>query len=596
MKYFYLAIIAIALITSISSCRKDNFLNNQSTASLNKAVTFADSAHTMDFLAGLYIDLGYNFPNVNSAGKIPNNLDDYAPMCDEGTGRYPAAGNFDKIVTQGTFSTGFASQLKTDYSEFYSDIRDINIFLQNIDKAPLSASKKLRVKAEARFLRVFYYSFLTKYFGGVPLVGDQVFDIATPGTVIRGTYEACVNYMTSELDAIANNLPLTYSGLDYGRITKGACLALKSRVLLYAASPLYNGGSTATSTALIATTAYPSYDQNRWQTALQAAKDVMNLGVYSLNTDNSTPWGGNAQGLGYGFYHQFLTRENSELILPRPMPTGKAAENYYNPKSRGGADYYYYPNQELVDKFPTINGKPITADIKSAGNPTGYDAANPYANRDPRMSATIIYNGSLYFLNTVKTLAPVYTYVGAVSDGIVGQVSNNSTITGYYVRKMCDENAAVTGGNNVDRSYPVIRYAEILLNYAEATNELGNTGDALNTLKLLRIRAGINAGADGMYGLPASDSQANVRALIQNERAIELAFEGHRFWDIRRWKIGGQLDGQLMHGMQIAQKGSSYTYTLIPVTTRYFKDIYYYFPIPASDVTFNPLVLQNPGY
>ena len=161
---------------------------------------------------------------------------------------------------------------------------------------------------------------------------------------------------------------------------------------------------------------------------------------------------------------------------------------------------------------------------------------------------------------------------------------------------MCDENAAITGGNNVDRSYPVIRYAEILLNYAEATNEMGNPADAMSTLKQLRVRAGISAGADNMYGLPANPSQADAREIIRNERGIELAFEGHRFFDIRRWKIGGTIDGHMMHGMQITKSGNNYTYKVINVTPRYFKDIYYYFPIPTDDVTFNPKLLQNPGY
>ncbi|MES2276423.1 MAG: RagB/SusD family nutrient uptake outer membrane protein [Bacteroidota bacterium] len=597
MKKFYLIGIAIVLVT-IASCRKGSFLDNKSTASLNKAVTFADSANTMDFLAGLYIDIAYSFPSKPTAtATIANNLADFSPDCDEATGRYPAAGNFDKIVTQGTFASTFANTLTAHYSDFYADIRNINIFLQNVDSSPLSAGKKVRVKGEARFLRALYYSYLMRYFGGIPLVGDKVFDVAEPGTVVRGTYDECVKYLVGELDAIAPNMPLSYTGLDYGRITKGACLALKARVLLYAASPLYNGGSTATSAPLIAATAYPTADANRWVAARDAAKAVMDLGVYALNTNNTTAWGGNAAGLGYGFYKLFIMRENPEFILPRPQVTGKAVEAYFNPKSRGGADFYYYPTQELVDKFPTIKGLPIATDIYNATtNPTGYNAANPYANRDPRMSATIVYNTSLMFFNTTKALAEVNTYVGAANDGIVAVSSNTATITGYYVRKMQDENGTVLGGNNVDRSLPVIRYAEILLNYAEASNETGNQTEALNTLRLLRVRAGITAGTGSLYGIPATGTQADVRTLIMNERSIELAFEGHRFFDIRRWKIASQIDGMMTHGMQITKTGSTYTYLRINVTPRYFKDIYYYFPIPTDDVTFNPLLLQNPGY
>ncbi|MXV13776.1 RagB/SusD family nutrient uptake outer membrane protein [Hufsiella ginkgonis] len=583
----------VFILFAAASCKKGGFLDTKTTATINAATTFADSTNTMDFLAGLYSDIAYNY-QIASA----HNLMDYSKNADEGEGRYPAGGNYDKIFTQGTFASGFFNQQQTEWTLFYSVIRNCNIFLANVDKSPLSAAKKKRVKAEARFIRALHTFYAVRSFGGIPLLGDDVFDTDAEAVQKRSTYEECVNYIVSELDAISGELPLSYNGLDFGRITKGACLGLKSRMLLFAASPLYNGGGTAPSDAeLQKLLCYPAADNNRWEKARLAAKAVMDMGIYSLVTDNTTKWGGNPTGLGYGFYKTFITRNNSEFILPRPLPTGKQMETYGNPKSRGGANFYCYPTQELVDWFPTINGKPIATDIKSASNPLGYDASNPYVNRDPRLSATVVYNGGLLFLNSTKTLSAVDTYVGAASgDGIVALSSNTATITGYYWRKMCDENASVQGGNNVDRSLPVIRYAEILLNYAEATNETGNAVEAMNTLKLLRARAGINAGADGMYGLPASPAKDDARLIIQNERAIELAFEQHRIWDIRRWKLGPQLDGKFVHGMQITRTGTTYTYKKIDVRTRYFKDNYYYFPIPKDDVTINPSLLQNPGY
>lgn len=573
---------------AIASCTKSDFLDSKSTVALNKEVVFADSANTMDYLAGLYLDfsLGYTLSSDNSGY-------DYAKMCDEAEGRYPALGNYDKVVTQGTFSGAFFSTTAAQWANFYNTIQNVNIFLEEVDKSPLSAAKKKRVKAEARFIRSFHYQNLMKYFGGVVLIGDKVFSASDRDESGRSTYEECVNYVVSELDAIANDLPLNYNDLDYGRITKGACLALKSRVLLFAASPLYNGGSTG-SGDITKYTAYPLADQNRWEKASLAAKAVMDLNVYSLNTDNTTKPGN-------GFYRLFISRVNDEFILPRPLPPGKQLETAFNPRSRGGANFYYYPTQELVDMFPTINGKPISEDLKTAANPRGYDAANPYLNRDPRFDYTVIYNGSLYYLNATRTLEEVNTFkgTGATTDAIISTTGNTSTSTGYFVRKMCDELAAFTGGGNVNRSLPVIRYAEILLNYAEATNEMGNTQEAIKTLKLLRERAGIVAGTNGSYGLPVSATPAEMRKIIQNERAIELAFENHRFWDIRRWKIGSLLDGKPMHGMEITRVGSTgkvYTYKRVDLTKRYFKDIYYYFPLPLNDVIINPNILQNPGY
>lgn len=570
---FYLS--SIILI----SCKKTTFLDSNDVEVLNRELTFVDSARTMQFLTGLYVDLGfgYTLQGDNSAG-------DFSKVCDEAEGRFPALGNFDKIVTQGTFSGDFYPTLAGHWSKFYSNIHNVNIFLANVDKSPLSAELRNRTKGEARFLRAFYYHFLLKYHGGIPLIGERIYETSNIADTVRATFSDCVDYLIKELDEISNILPVSYGGLNYGRITRGACLALKSRILLYAASPLYNGGSTAIEPELIVLTAYPNYDQSRWEKARLAALDVISTGEYTLNVDNTTR-------AGNGFYRLFISRVNDEFILPRPMPPGKAIEIASNPKSRGGSQYYLYPTQELVDMFPMINGLPITT------TGSGYNESNPYLNRDPRLNYTVIYNGSLYYLNSARALREINTYKNAPSDGIVSISSNTATSTGYYNRKMCDEMAAVTGGSNVDRSLPIIRYGEILLNYAEASNEVGNTSDALDALKQIRARAGITPGAALQYGLPVSPTKDSLRKLIQNERAIELAFEHHRFYDLRRWKLGTPLlDGKYVHGMEITKSGNNYTYKRINVRTRYFKEIYYYWPMPTKDVTINPKLLQNPGY
>lgn len=575
-------IILVIFLIVFVSCKKSAFLDSNDVEVVNRELVFSDSARTMQFLTNLYVDLGFGYTlNGDNAPA------DFSKVCDEAEGRYPALGNFDKVVTQGTFAGNFYQQFSNHWSRLYTNIHNVNIYLTEVERSPLSASLKTRTKAEARFLRAFYYHFLLKYFGGVPLIGDKIYLTSDVADTTRATYADCIDYVVKELDEVANILPASYSGFNYGRITKGACLALKSRVLLFAASPLYNGGSTATTPELIAITAYPTYDDGRWEKARQAALDVINLGTYSLNIDNTTKPGN-------GFYKLFVSRVNNEFILPRPMPTGKQVESAFNPRSRGGGSYFYYPTQELVDMFPMLNGLPIT----SPGS--GYNENNPYVNRDPRFGYTVIYNGSLYYLNSARALREINTYKGAASDGIVGISSNTATCTGYYNRKLSDEMAAVTGGSNVDRSLPIIRYGEILLNYAEASNEVGNTNDALNAIKQLRTRAGITAGAGSQYGLPTAPTKDSLRKLIQNERAIELAFEHHRFYDIRRWKIGAPLlDGKYVHGMEITRigtTGSNYTYKRINVRTRYFKEIYYYWPIPTKDVTINPKLLQNPGY
>ncbi|MXV13768.1 RagB/SusD family nutrient uptake outer membrane protein [Hufsiella ginkgonis] len=572
------AVVMLILILTSWACKKQSgFLDRKGDAPLNEQVVFADSALTMDFLTGIYIGADFNI----QSGAV-HNTSDFERLTDLAEGRYPATGNFDKQVTQGVFGPNFYSKMATEWNFLYAKIRNVNIFLHNAERWPLSVPLKIRLRAEARFLRAWYYHYLIRYFGGVPLLGDRVYAIEDQADLSRSTFGSCMSYLVSELDAIKSDLPLAYAGDDYGRVTRGAVLALKSRILVMAASPLFNGGSISADPDLAKLTAYPTVDANRWVIAREAAKEVIDLGRYELMSDNATRPGN-------GFYKLFLTRVNSEFIFSRQYPSGKIMEISHNPKSRGGAWYFDYPTQELVDMFPMANGRPIVDPL------SGYDPAEPYRDRDPRFGFTVMYNGSLYFLNTTKALAPVYTYSGG-SDGIVAISSNTGTVTGYFHRKMCDEYAAVSGGNNVDRAVPLIRYAEVLLDYAEACNESGQPANALAVLRSIRERAGIQRGNDGLFGLPAAPSTDQLRQLIQNERAIELAFEGHRFWDLRRWKAGAQLDGRFVHGMSISLSGSKYTYQPINIRTRYFKDNLYLFPIPITELNLNPSIRQNPGW
>ena len=580
--YILVVLLNIVMILALfPSCKKQNFLDSADIEVLNKENVFADSARTMNFLTGVYggITFGYSLDR--------NASEDYSKMSDEAEGRYPSRGNYDKDFTQAAFNAPFYNNNATHWLTLFSHVRNANIFLAEVDKSPISSGLNRRTKAEARFLRAHYYFILLKLFGGIPLLGDQVFSTSDQPEISRAPFSECVDYIVSELDETAALLPAGYTGRDYGRITSGACLGLKSRVLLFAASPLYNGGSTATTPELIEVTAYPVYDASRWEKARQAALDVINLGLYSLTVDNATKPGN-------GFYRTFLTRENSEFILPAPQAPGKVLERAYFPRTRGGGSFYYYPTQEFVDMFPMLNGKAIT-------DPTsGYNPQDPYKNRDPRFGYSVIYNQSLLYLQSARALAPVNIYVGAPgNDKMVAPTSNAQTTTGYYVRKMCDEMAVQTGGVDVNRSLPIIRYAEILLNYAEASNEVGNTTDVLDALKQIRLRAGIQPGADLMYGLPASPTKDELRAIIQNERAVELAFEHHRFYDLRRWKLAmSVIDGKSVHGMEITRigtTGQNYTYKIVPVRSRFFKEIYYYMPIPNKDITISHL-LQNPEY
>lgn len=570
--------LTVVLLSSSYSCRKgQGFLDPQSTVDLNESVTFADSAKSIEFLTDIYSGLSYMAipQEVNTMG---------APLgetTDEADSRWPGGHNVPLQVIGGNFTGNWATRVTNDWSNLYSRIRHVNIFLKNVDATPLSGGLKSRTKLEARFLRAWFYHILMKQWGGVPLVGDTVYTLTSANAQGRASYEECVNYLVKELDEIAPQLPLAYSGLDFGRVTRGAALALKSRILLFAASPLFNGGSFASNADLIKQTAYPTADPTRWQKALAAAQAVVAMNQYQLEEDNSTRPGA-------GFYRLFLKRNNTEYILSFMRPLNRDIEVNTLPPSRGGG-FLQLPTQNLVDAFPMRDG------LAWDKSPL-YNANRPYDNRDPRFYYTIIYNEALHFNQTTGVPSPVLTHVGAPQDGIVAVSSNVATNTGYYRRKMSDTLIAGNSPGNTERSLPLIRYAEVLLNLAEAANESGNTALAMNTLKQIRKRAGIQAGTDGNYGYPAAPSQTEARDIIRNERFIELAFEEHRYFDLRRWRIGDQYDGKFTTGMRITKTGNTYTYQRINIRARYFKTNSYLFPIPQKELALNFKMLQNPGW
>jgi hypothetical protein len=289
---------------------------------------------------------------------------------------------------------------------------------------------------------------------------------------------------------------------------------------------------------------------------------------------------------GYGFYAVFLQRVNPEYILPYNRSANRDMEGYFFPPTRSGAKYTM-PSQNIVDAFPMKNGKAIT-------DPTsGYVATNPYVNRDPRFYNTIIYNQAPLFLASAAGQAPVNTYEGAASDGFDATTS----VTGYYCRKMCDANSS----SNTERGWPLLRYAEVVLNYAEAINEAGQPELAVPRLVELRRRAGIDAGTDGRYGIPSGITQAQMRTLVQNERRIELAYEDHRWHDIRRWKIAMVTNNAYNQRVRIVRGGTSpnftYTYNIVSSIRRHnFRPEMYLLPIPDGEIRKVPAFRQNPGW
>lgn len=580
MKYPGICLIIIACSFFAISCTKSGgYLEQTSTTNLDEEAVFSDSARSMDFLNSMYLPIGFSFSLSRFGGA---GLD---ASCDEAEG---PPSTF--VTTYNQFASGSVSAYSINRDAWtlpYVQIRAANQYLSHLDAGkdpertdtiPFNFTLKRRTRGEAMFLRAWYYAQLVKHFGGVPLIGDTVYNATDQIKTSRDTYEDCVNYIVAQCDSAYSLLSFSYTGSEFGRVTKGACLGLKARVLLYAASPLFNGGQIATDEPLRSITGYPTFSADRWKRAADAAKDVIDLDRYHLNTDNTTS-------PGYGFYNVFLLRINNEYIFQKMNGDNIELEGLWRPPSRsGGSTSGSWPYQNLVDDFQMINGLDIT-DPNS-----GYDPANPYLNRDPRLDYTVTRNGSLLGINFSSQLLPVYTYVGEPKGDGFGQ----GTPTGYYGNKMCrNQSTANSLISQTQRCYPLIRYADILLMYAEALNEYsGPSQEVYNAMDSIRNRAGLVP-----FSLPSGLSQDQMREAIRHERRVELAFEEHRFWDVRRWKIAEATENVVTTGMKITVNATGdYVHTIVPVRDHNFRPAMYLWPIPQTEAAKSPDLLQNPGY
>lgn len=586
-------IFLLALLTGLQACKKQSaFLDGQAIA-LDENLVFSDSIRTMAFLTGIYSDIAFSFNKGrwDSHGNTEQATDD-AEYTLSGVAQI-AVILYNGSISPTTYNTrGIVGDF---WNTPYANVRRVNLLLSKLPTTPLSASMQSRVKGEAMFLRAWYYTQLLIAYGGVPVVGDKVYGKDDLINLPRETFANTVKYISEELDKAAALLPAVYpDDIDYGRVTKGACLALKSRALLYAASPLFNGGCIIPGHRAEALVSYPTASNSYWQVAADAANAVINSGTYSLMVDNTTK-------PGYGFYNVFLQRVNPEYIFGYYRPANRDFEGYYNPRTRGGSTNRSLPTQDLVDCFPMRNGlQPLNAD-GSINTASGYSATNPYVNRDPRFNYSIIFNGSSYF-NSTGGLSPVYTFVNGT--GTIPAPTQTidafdaGTTTGYFSRKMCDSMISANSGANTNRAWPLIRYAEILLNYAEAINEAGQTSLAYPKLIELRQRAGIEPGTNNMYGLKENMTKEEMREVVRNERRIELAFEDHRWHDIRRWKIAMTTNNQYNKVMKITKNSNgSYTYERRESIRRHnFRPEMYLMPIPDGEINKMPALLQNPGW
>lgn len=438
------------------------------------------------------------------------------------------------------------------WNSSYRAIRSANNFLANVDRVfensevPVDEDLINRFKAEARVIRAFKYMQLVMTFGDVPLVTTPI-TIEEGKETTRTDTEEIWDFIETELEESADDLDASYKGEDIGRITTGAALALKARAMLYA---------------------------GRYTKAHQAAAEVMDLG-YSL----------------FPSYENLFTYEaenNEEVILDKQFIAGDKPNNLFaflgRPAMGLGESSAPVPTKTIVDAFEMDNGMAIDEDG------SGYDPFNPYENRDPRLRYSIYIYGDTLPDGNIYDPRPGF---GGPSDIEKGQ---NSTNTGFNIKKYVapeDMGSPSNGGLNII----IVRYAEVLLTYAEARIEDNQIDQSVyDAINEVRQRPDVNMPVITNTG----QSQKEMRKIVRQERMVELAFEGLRFFDIRRWGIAEEVLNENNGEVEGIQYENPDTGDLVQYIysqyRRNFEPHHYLWPIPQEELNLNDNMEQNPGY
>jgi len=542
--------LGLAVLTTGLSCRK--VLDIQPTSTFSTNTVWSSPALVQVFVNEIYAESVLSFKDAGFAwGSQTDELFSNFNWCNEN--QY-VLGQATPDNQGSSFPLNYSSTINF-WSTLYSTIQKTNVYFGNIGALDTAGNGALitSMTAQVHFLRALCYFELLKRFGGVPLITQVYTSTNNTYNATRASWDSTENFILTDIAAALPGLQLTAPSGSEGTVTTGAALALKSRLLLYAASPYFN----------------TSNDMTLWQQAADAALAVINLNQYSLYATSTT----------YG--HIFTDFFNPEVIFARVY--GDVYEDRYNTVYRdlspNGYNGYsaYNVLEQMVDAFQMNDGSTF-----SWSNPT--EAANPYANRDPRLYADILTNGASF------QGRPAQFWLGGLDSKLSALSPWNASKTGYTILKMVDS----TYNFNVEPYSPaqwiVFRLGEIYLNYAEAEAELGQTATALTYLNKIRERA----------GMPDVTSPGGTDLLqkIMQERRVELCFEGHRFFDLRRWGIADQGAGNAL-GIIITPTNAadtSFTYQVDTVQTRVWQQSFYYYPIPRSELQADPLLTQNPGY
>lgn len=566
--------ILFAFILGLVSC--DDFLDRAPDLNLDEEKVFTNFTNAQAFHADIYSGLLKRFNALGSYQPVP-----LASASDESESNQGYHGT--KPFNMGTYNGTDAL-----IGHYYTAIRKANTFLANVERIPFpDDATRSKMLGEVYFLRAFYYTELIKRFGGMPILTEN--DLFVPGDDLkrpRDTYRDCFAFIMDDLKRAIEMLPVTVNTNEYGRATKGAAMALKSRFLLFSASPLFSNKTGVFGMGGTVDDWYEKDGKSWWAKAAEAAKAVIELRdengelayeLYQTGAANKAD-----------DYEQlfFKRREhgNKEIIFHKhegPVGIGSDEINVWLPGgNKFGGNGSVQPTQNFVDLFEMANGRYIDEDG------SGYDEAEPYKNRDPRFYKTIIFHGSTWHgikmdMSTTSDLFDPGTF-----------------LTGYFVRKYVPEEVRLNSTVTAYHNWIYFRLAEMYLNYAEALNEAeGPTQQVRDAVNTVRVRSGV-------VNLPValSNDKKSMRKRIQRERAIELSFEEHRWWDARRWSTGeeGELATQWfggpMYRMEFVKTDDGFGMSRKSYYTRIYQPHNNLYQIPLGEMYKNPLFVQNPGY
>lgn len=604
-------------------------------------------------------------------GSIHQNADTPGPLAtDEAFTMYETLHGYNGLrLVLNEINASNLYSFETMWKNSYIAIRKCNTLFQRIDEAAdMTPLDRAEIMATTRFLRAYAYYKILTVFGPPIIVGDEVIpsneDLAAYDCT-RSTYDEAVEYICSELEAAAVSLPTTRPIMEFGRPTRGAAYGLIARIRLYHASPLFNGGAVAKrcfgTWKRSSDDAYyvsQNYDESRWALAAAAAKRVMEMTnggapmyrLYTVEADSDTPalpegvtsdpnyyepWPVGAAGIDHyrsyseGFNGEAVLATNPEFVWGRNSGTLRENTRMAFPLKAGGWSGMAVP-QKIIDNYAMVDGRPIdnssekypysesgftTQQKNFSGYRLNSGVFNMYNNREMRFYASIGFS-ECYWPCSSSTTSGLYnltiTYYYDSANGKLNSATDY-TPTGYVIKKFIHPADAWDGTNarRMDKAFPIIRYADILLMYAEALNNLTTThtvqlGDQTYTLSrdVQEIRNAFDqvrhrAGLPGLSDSELASAQT-VQNLIVRERMIELLHENHRYFDVRRWGIYEEVESEPITGMNVDSGKAGFYTRVIPNTSRIGSRLVnkklMFLPLPLSEIRKLPSVDQNPGW